>query len=206
MTPIRSSLLVPLVAALALSGCYAERVSFRPNPEQRALLREPPLPYVVPVVPWSNANPYRNATAWTDGIAKQLERSGAFATVHYVQGSRTPVAGAQLYAEATTRYCNTAIIPIFTILTLGLVPTIWNETQCSGAIFRRADGSRPQDSVVVEVQQTGKAVMGWVAAPLGLLPGFSYGGKRGQSGYLDAFRLAIIGKKDELAALAAPAP
>jgi hypothetical protein len=181
----------------------AQHVVFRPNREQRALLREPPLPYVVQVVPWATPRPMRNPGPYTDSAAELIERSAAFQSVLYTKGSRTAAPGVTLFAESSGDHCNTAIIPIFTILTLGLFPTIFTDVECSGAVFRRADGTRPQDSVVVRIRHRGPTVMGWVAAPLGLLPAFSYRSARGQKGYHQAFRLAIIAKREELAALAA---
>lgn len=192
-----------LLAPLLLSGCIAQHVVFRPNRQQRALLREPPLPYVVQVVPWRTPLPMRNTGPYTDSAAELIERSGAFQSVVYTRGSRTASPGVTLFAESTGDHCNTAIIPLYTIVTLGLFPTIFTDVACSGAVFRRADGTRPQDSVVVRIRHRGKAVMGWAAAPLGLLPAFSYRSARGQKGYHQAFRLAIIAKRQELAALAA---
>ena len=182
----------------------AQHVVFRPNAEQRAQLREPPLPYVVQVVPWRQpADSVREVSPWTGEVARQLRLTGAFQTLLYLPGSRTPAPGVQLIAEATLEQCAISLVPFFTVLTLGLVPTVFTDRECSGAVFRRADGTRPQDSVVVRIRHQGKAVMGWAAAPLGLLPAFSYRSARGQKGYHQAFRLAIIAKREELAALAA---
>ena len=181
----------------------AQHVVFRPNREQRALLREPPLPYVVQVVPWGSPRGMRSTGPYTDGAAKLIQRSNAFQSVVYTKGSRATAPGVSLFAESTGDHCNTAIIPLYSILTLGLFPTIFTDVECSGVIFRRADGTRPQDSVVVRIRHRGKAVMGWAAAPLGLLPAFSYRSARGQKGYHQAFRLAVIARREELAALAA---
>lgn len=200
--PLRAAFLV--LAPLVLTGCMAQHVVFRPNAEQRALLREPPLPYIVQVVPWATQRAMRSPSAYTDNAALLVQRSLAFQSVIYEKGSRTPAPGVTLFAESSGDHCNTAIIPLYSILSLGLVPTIFTDVECSGAIFRRADGTRPQDSVVVRIRHRGKAVMGWVAAPLGLLPAFSYRSARGQKGYHQAFRLAILEKREELAALAAP--
>ena len=44
--------------------------------------------------------------------------------------------------------------------------------------------------------------MGWVALPLALFPGWSWRTGADQAGYREAFRLAVIAHRQELAKLA----
>jgi hypothetical protein len=198
MRPNPRSMLIP-IAALMLTACGAQRVVFSPTPEQRMLLGAPPLPFDLVVVHWPPRTPGKpNAKAYGTTTAKLLQRSGAFRSVTYDSLRTTR---GDLYAESRGDYCNTAIIPIATLLTLGLWPTIWNETECTGVVFRRPDG-QSTDSVVVHVKASSKAVMGWAALPLLALPGWTFHSGRNQGAYHDLFRLAIIEKQDELARLA----
>ena len=191
-----------LLGALALlSGCAAQRVVFRPNGEQRERLREPPLPYVVRVGHWTPEQAQgRNPHAYSANVARILRAGGALREVHYDTSSvvgRRP----DLLALPTADHCNSAVIPILSILTLGVVPTIWTDHECTGVVFRHPDGT-PADSVVVRIRHRGTAVLGWLAAPLALLPSWSLRGARDQKEYHQSFRLAIIARKDELARLA----
>ena len=188
------------LALLLVGGCSAQRVLYRPTAEERKLLDEPPLGLTVNVVHWdSGAGQGKSPVAYGRGIASLVEKSDAFTAVTY-DPSRATVS--DLTVESRGEYCNSAIIPLLTIVTVGVLPTIWEEKQCDGAVFRRAGAPRGSDSVVVRVGGKGTALMGWLAAPLGLLPGWEWRTGRDQSGYRDAFRLAVIAKRAELERLA----
>src|SRR3954468_1486470 len=156
MNRLRLAVLVPLVA---LTGCMASQANFKPTGPQKQLLAEPPLPFAVSVVHWRRGQG-RNAQAYHKNLTKLLRASGAFRSVTYDSLRQVP---ADLYVESRGDYCNTAVIPIFTLLTLGIVPTIWKETDCTGMIFRPVNATAGSDSVVVRVSHTGTAVMGWIA-------------------------------------------
>jgi hypothetical protein len=189
--------------AIAITGCGAQRVVFVPTADERRLLAAPPLELSVVVVNWSpKFAAGRDPSAYASHITDLLQASHAFRSVEY-DPTGGAVAKADLVAEHGGEYCNSAIIPIFTIVTLGIVPTIWNETDCNGVVFRSArapsDSSRAID---VHEKRTGKAVMGWAALPLGLFPGWSWHTGRDQPAYQQAFRLAIIRRQAELLNLA----
>lgn len=184
---------VPLVAA-----CGAQRELYQPTDEERALLAQPAMPLSVAVVPWSaKEGQGRSAEAYGKPMAELLAKSGAFKSVVW---DPTGAAHADLIAVSMGDHCNTAVIPILTIVTVGIIPTIWNETQCDGVRFRS-----PADSVhrvQARTRLTSKAIMGWLAAPAGLLPGWSYHNGRGQHTYQQAFRVALMKQRGELMALA----
>ena len=189
-----------LLVVFFLTGCMAQRVLYRPTAVERKLLDDPPLDLSVVVVHWDSGTVrHLNPSAYGSNAAKLLQGSHAFRQVTY---DPTRATAADLRAESARDYCNTAIIPLFTLLTLGVIPTIFTDTDCNGVIFRKPGAPRGSDSVVVGVKYQGKAVMGWVALPLGLFPGWSWRGGQDQSGYREAFRLAIIARKAELARLA----
>lgn len=188
---------LPAFALLLLAGCYAQHTSFRPTKEERKALEEPPLPYSVAVRHWQRPT-FQNPRAYATNAAKLLASSGAFARVTY---DSTGTTAADLVAESTTDYCNTAIIPMLTIITLGIFPTVWKETECSGVVFRSPHPGNA-DSVVVRVRQSGTAIMGWVATPFALFPGWSWHGMRYTSAYHKQFRLAVLEQRAELGRLA----
>jgi hypothetical protein len=190
-----------LIATLtvALNGCFAQRITFRPNEIEQKQLVEAPLPYTVNVVHWAPRRPggfNLNANAYASSLFNQLRKSGSFSALTYDSTRRQP---ADLTVESTGAYCNTAsIIPLFTILTLGIVPTVWHEKDCVGMVFRRNGAPMGSDSVVVSAVSEGTAVMGWVALPLMLWPGWAFLGEAGEH---QKIRLAILTKRQELARL-----
>ena len=130
-------------------------------------------------------------------MAELLDKSGAFKSVVW---DPTGAARADLIAVSMGDHCNTAVIPLLTIVTIGIIPTIWDETQCDGVRFRSRSDSAHR--VLTRTKFTGKAIMGWFAAPAGLLPGWSNHSGRGQHSYQQAVRVALMKRRPELMALA----
>jgi hypothetical protein len=193
---------VPLLVAALVAGCGAQRIVFRPTAKQRAELAGPPLDLSVVVIDWSpKAAQGRSSSAYASKLTALLVGSGAFRSVVY-DPTGAAAKSADLVAVSTGDYCNSAILPIATLVTLGVVPTVWDETNCDGASFRARDDRDTTVHVVARERRTGKAVMGWLALPLGLAPGWSHRVGAEQSAYRQAFRLAIIARKDELLRLA----
>lgn len=195
--------LLAAIVAILVTGCGAQRVVFTPTAEQRALLDAPPLDLSVVIVDWSPKEAQgRSSNAYATKLEDLLVGSRAFRLVTY-DPSGAGAKTADLIAVSTGDYCNSAIIPILTILTVGVVPTIWDETNCDGVRFRPGHGVVDSTrTVVARERRTGKAVMGWVAGPLTLLPGWSISSGAAQPAYRQAFRLAIIARQDELRRLA----
>lgn len=190
-------LLLPL--HLLLAGCAAQRVLYHPTDADRVVFAESPVDLSVAVVDWSPATARgRSAGAYATQLADLLRSSHAFRSVTY-DASGTAVA--DLVAESTGDYCNTALIPLFTILTVGIIPTIWTETECTGVVFRRRGGGppvSPDSALSVHIRYTGRSVMGWVAAPLALFPGWTLSSGANQSSYQQAFKVAILRHRAEL--------
>lgn len=184
-----------------LGGCGAQRLPPSLTSAERAALDARPLPYKVVVIPWDSATTaqrHQNPTAYADRTMQWLRGSKAFASV--TLGAR-PNVGDDLIATPTGAYCNTAIIPLWTIISLGLFPTVFTDTDCEGAVFRRAGGRLPGDSVVIQDVDSARVVMGWVAVPLGALPGWTHGAARDNSRAQERRRLWILTHQAALAAL-----
>jgi hypothetical protein len=110
---------------------------------------------------------------------------------------------------STGDYCNTAVLPLLTIVTVGIVPTVWTETQCDGALFRagrETDTSFTGTRVIVRTRREGRALLGWAALPLMLFPGWSRHLGREQTAYQQAFKLEILKHRAELMAAAGRTP
>lgn len=206
--PSSRTRLVLLVAATAIvlyglaGGCTAQRLPPAASPEQAGLLNSAPLPYSVVVTPWDSATAERlgrNADAYASSALDWLRSSGAFTSVRQGSASDTD---ADLTATPTGEYCNTAVIPLWTGLTLGLVPTVFTDSTCNGVVLRPASGGvRGADSLVVRHSSAGRVVMGWAAIPVGFLPGWTHGEAKNHPRYARLTRNAILARSTELAAL-----
>jgi hypothetical protein len=88
------------------------------------------------------------------GTLEWLAGSGAFASV---QLDALDAPKADLTATPIGTYCNTAAIPLFTILSLGVMPTVYTDTDREGPSFRANNeaGAR-HDSAVVRYRQDGR--------------------------------------------------
>lgn len=188
-----------LLYGLTGGGCGAQRIPAALTPTERVLLAQPSLPYSVAVVSWKPGSRGQNASAYASPLTAALEGSNAFRSVERDVMSGQPAAN--LTATSTGDYCNTAVIPIYTILTLGIVPTIFTDTDCIGMVFRRNDVNAGRDSVVVHFQNSGRVVIGWVGMALGFFPGWTHGEARASRPYLDRLRIEILSHSDQIGAL-----
>lgn len=182
--------------------CGANRVGKPLTSDQRRLLSEPPLPYKVAVVPWTidtskqkRLQKGKNRLSYAENLVERLKDSGAFQSVIL---DTAGTASVDLLAESVGFYCNSAIIPIWTIVTLGFYPTIWDERDCVGVKFRPGNdfANTYPEPVFVSFSQESRSVMGWPAVALGLAPGWANGEMHKQGWYNDLFRLEILQQRD----------
>jgi hypothetical protein len=138
--------------------------------------------------------------AYANAAYKWLKGSGAFTSVRLRTGADSLT---DLVASSMGLYCNTAAIPIFTIISAGIIPTVFTERDCDGAVFHAAGSAIQSDSVIVRHDNERTAVMGWLAVPLGLLPGWTHGSAQEHARARNGVRLAIEQHRDALAALVA---
>ena len=169
---------------------------FEPTGDEKSILAQPPLDLTVAVHVVA-PHPGMNAAAYARPLAKLLTESRAFRSVIYDPAN---AAHADLVVESTGDYCNTALLPFLTIITVGIVPTIWTEGQCTGARFLSIRGR--DSSVTVRLRGSGRAVMGLFALPLALFPGWTLQTGIDQPAYQQAFRLEVFRRRDDLLRLA----
>jgi hypothetical protein len=114
----------------------------------------------------------------------------------------SPGARADLAATSTGLYCNTAVIPALSIISLGIIPTVWQEEDCEG-MFLRSTRHPDRPPVRIDVRFKGTAMMGWASLFVGALPGWSWGDIRGDSAYHQMLRLEVIRHRAEIERLVA---
>jgi hypothetical protein len=194
--------LVLAVVFGAAGGCAAHR---RPSftVEERQLLSQPPLPYSVSIVEWDGATRVKtsqNPEAYARRLADFLIPSRAF---REVRRETSPEVHAELAATSTGAYCNTAIIPVLSIFSVGIIPTVWQEEDCEGT-FLRSTNHPDRPAVRIDVRFKGAAMMGWASIFVGALPGWSWGDIRGDSAYHEMLRLEVTRRRAEIERLLAP--
>jgi hypothetical protein len=207
----RHKLLVFAAVALSfpiscMSGaCSAYRRPTELTATERQVVDSGPLPYSVSVVPWTPeiaAQRGQEPGAYARSLTTLLEASHAFRSCGLTTG---PDASADLLATSSGQHCNTAIIPLFTILSLGIIPTVFDDEDCEGLVLHPSHSrSSTSAEVEVEVRHKGKVVMGWAAVPLGMLPGWSHGSLREDPRFRERFRLNILRRRADIDRLAAP--
>ncbi len=141
---------------------------------------------------------YRIPPAYTVQTFQWLVRSQAFSAVD----TASSASDFELVASPTGRYCNKAIIPLLSWVSLGVIPTVVEDTDCDGAVFWHGVVGGP-DSVVIQVANTHRSVQGLLAGPLGFLPGWSHGSPRTHPVTRDRARLAILQQRPALEKLLA---
>ncbi len=189
--------IVCFIVAGMTGDCGAHQRPPTLSAEERRLLELEPLPYAVSVVPWDTATGERlrkDPAAYARSLAELLAASQAFRSS---QLEAAPGPAADLFASSTGDHCNRAIIPFWSILSLGVVPTVFEDEDCEGMVLRPTK-SLGAGSVEVGTRYKARIVMGWVAVPLGLLPGWSHGEMRSDRRYAELFRLEIIRHRAEI--------
>ena len=93
--------------------------------------------------------------------------------------------------------CESSVVPLFTILSAGLIPTVFDGESCDGMVIRSAKPATPPP-VEVRVRDKGQTIVGWAAIVFGALPGWSYGTVGDDRGYSDLLRIEIARSRKEI--------
>lgn len=103
---------------------------------------------------------------FSDELVRSLRATRLFASVERLERLAQPP---DLVASVERGWEGNAAIPFFTVLSLGLVPTIVDETY--GLAFSLAAPAAPERRVVIDTRWTGKVWLGLAAAVLNASPG-----------------------------------
>jgi hypothetical protein len=197
--------LVVVYILVGVSGTfYAYRRPLPLNAHERQLLRAPPLPYTVIVKPWdpeTAAHTSQDPLAYAQGLSEALIPSGAFRTSRLENNAQAT--DGDLIATSTGIYCNNTSIPLFTLLSLGIIPTVFDDEDCEGLELRRPGAPASASSVRIEFHNKHRDVLGLPALFMGILPGWSYGHPLNDSRFHQRFRLEVISHQSEIERLMA---
>jgi len=136
---------------------------------------------------------------YSDGLIEILRRTQLFDSVDALDRLGAPP---DLIARVTGLPEGAAVIPALTLLTLGLFPTVADETW--GAKFELAAPRNPARSVEIETRWTGATTLGWASAFLNLLPGRTAGDVTSHPRSIEHFRVSIAAHAAEIEGLARP--
>jgi hypothetical protein len=182
----------------AAGGCYAHRVPrVGVLAADAQLLAAGPLPYTVSIAPWNAEPGAEEGTQAAATLADLVTESSAFTASRLAsaQGGATDLVAVPLGLD-----CRTSIVPVFTILTAGIVPTLFEDGRCDGLILRSpVPGSGPPIEIRVAAKE--QVVVGWAAAVVGALRGWAYGRLDADRAYADALHLEIAKRRSEIEAL-----
>ena len=158
-----------LVVCCVASGCVA--TSLPPAERDTNSEYEAVRPTWTPSI-WVDGQGY---SAHAESLADALEATQLFQVVH--RGTARPDAPIDFVAVIDQHpYSSDAFIPVISLLTLGIVPTVHDGDRI-GFRFRldRVDGGMLG---VVDSSWTATTVFGWAAAPVGLGENWTFGDPR----------------------------
>lgn len=172
-----------IVLCAALLSCKAYRVPA--VPEHPALEPVPSLGVarIGPLVVGAYAISAEDRGEFIHRLHEDLVATGLFTRV--VLDATAP-ADVLVSAQYVERNCFTE--PMVTVVTLGLVP--YPGCYQSGYRLTLTGKALPRGAVVVDNQDKPTALLGWVAGPVSLLPGWSSSIPRAEEG--EALRAAIL--------------
>ena len=132
---------------------------------------------------------------YSRSLVKALQRTGLFERVDHASSFTEPP---DLIASVRRHIHGAAVIPVATLLSLGIIPTTVGEEH--GLSFS-LQGAENSNSLPIEFSYRGPTTLGWVALPFNLLPARIYGDPRDHEAFVENVRWAIVSRKAEILAL-----
>ena len=176
------------LALLALGGCASQTLPPRLPADLLALNAATHFPLTVGVEKFA-------LEAYSEDLISQLRRTGLFDRVDYVDRLAAPP---DIIAKVENGVSGTAVIPVLTLLTLGIIPT--TVTESWGTIFSLRSRLAPNESVGVNFHYQGRTTLGWVAVLLNLSPDRGLDAQSSRR-FTDALRASIAEHTAEIRAM-----
>jgi hypothetical protein len=188
------ALLAPLllvVVAVGGSGCVGWGSSALPprlTKAEKARARQAHLPLTVGVERYE-------APAYSESLRKALQRTKLFDRVDDLERFSSPPS---LVARVERRIYGSTAMPVYPLLTFGIVPMSVQET--AGESFSLSPASHPEQRVKIEYTYSGRTTLGWIALLDVFHPNrtiFPFNPER-SSRFRDHLRLSILEHEDAL--------
>jgi len=130
--------------------------------------------------------------AYSDALVKALRDTGLFVRVDHLERFSRPPA---LVARVERQIYGDSAIPIWTFLTLGLVPTTLEES--FGYAFSLSRPGQEEHRIPVEYSYRGRTTLGWEGLFLRLTPNYSADPERSPR-FRGRLALAILDHQDDI--------
>lgn len=197
MTASRTALAPGLVALhvlalLLLTGCASQPLPPRITPSQRAVLDTARIPVSVGV------QAGRFPRVYAEKLVQALRQTNLFTHVDLLE----KVPDARLVATVRRPVYGTATIPVFTILSFGVIPTVVTEEWGESFTLARRDVSRRPLSV--ELTWRGRTILGWVAGLANLSPDRTSADPHETTRHAEALAARLLHHRPEIEGLLEP--
>jgi hypothetical protein len=179
-----------LVVIAVFGGCSSSSLPSAPTDAQIGLLERTHFKASVGVETYKYP-------VYTDGLIKDLRATGLFDRVEPLDQIDKP----DLIARTERPVYGKATIPLWTIVTLGVVPTTVEEEHGHVFSLRRPDD--PERSELVDYAYRGPTTLGWVAAFLNLSANRTSGNPIETRRFREGLALAIALRAEQIAKLLA---
>ena len=160
----------------------------RLSPAERASVEANRFDAVVGVAPYDVVHTRKD-------IRAVVRDTGLFTRVEMVEDLEVQP---DLLVKVHRLHGGTAVIPLLTILTLGVLPTFFEDAIGYELIFVTPERDR---AISVGYRFKGWAGLGILSSPLNLLPGWDHPTPRPLERLGERFAVALVGRADEIRAL-----
>jgi hypothetical protein len=130
--------------------------------------------------------------AYSDALVKALRNTGVFVRVDHLEGFSSPPA---LVARVEREIYGSSAIPLWTLLTLGLVPTTTEES--FGYAFSLSRPGQEAPRIPIEYSYRGRTTLGWEALFLRSTPNYSIDPESSPQ-FRGRLALAILDHEDDI--------
>jgi hypothetical protein len=187
------SLILPLTIMIVglAGGCTSSTLPQRITSEQRALLQRTRIDVTIGVEDYE-------APVYSEDLTKVLLKTHLFTRVDHLTNFTTPP---DFVARVEERIYGSAVIPIFTGLSLGIIPTTVDERHGYSFSLGRPGTEAPR--IPIRFVYKGPTTLGWWAVFLNLSPNRTMRDIDGHPRFIESFAWEIATKRDEIESLKA---
>jgi hypothetical protein len=178
------------LALLTLAGCSSETLPTALSDDQLKAIAETHFKATVGVRRY-------NAPVYSDYLIEYLRKTQLFDEVAPLEAFRGPPT---FVAQVDRGIYGTATIPIFTMITFGIVPTIVDEEH--GLEFSLVPSLPPKKPIAIKFSYKGPSTLGWWAFYRAFLPNETLGSADWRARFVSSLAWHVVQHKGEISAYA----
>ena len=177
-----------LIIVIFFSGCASSKLPERLSVLKMQKLKSTNIPFSVSVERYKYP-------VYSESLETNLSNTKIFKIVEKDDQISNP----ELVAKIEDRIYGTACVPVWTLLTLGIIPTFVEENH--GDSFSLSSPTNPNKKVNVTYRYRSTTVLGWLGLFLKFHPDWSFSSYEHSQRYLDSFAYEIAIKAESIKAL-----